>query len=42
MADEPAGDGADGIGGDHGDSLVEGFVDDQAPRLAEVARGDGR
>ena len=42
VADEPAGGGADGIGGDHGDSLVEGFVDDEPPRLAEVARGDGR
>ena len=39
---EPAGGGSDGIGGDHGDSLVEGFVDDEPPRLEEVARGDRR
>jgi len=37
-----AGSGADRVGRDHWDSLVEGFVGDQAPRLAEVARGDGR
>ena len=42
VADEPAGDGADGIGGDHGNSLVEGFVDHQPPRLEEVAGGDRR
>jgi hypothetical protein len=42
VADEPAGDGADGISGDHGNSLVEGFVDHQAPGLAEVAGGDRR
>ena len=34
--------GADGVGGDDGDSLVEGFVDDEPPRLEEVARGDRR
>ena len=39
---EAAGGGPDGVGGDHGDSLVEGFVDDEPPRLQEVARGDGR
>ncbi len=42
VLDEAACGGADGVGGDHGDSLVEGFVDDEAPRLQEVARGDRR
>ena len=42
VADEPAGGGADRGGGDHGHSLVEGFVDHQPPRLEEVARGDRR
>src|SRR5262249_10133810 len=32
----------DGVTGDHGYSLVERFVDDEAPRLKEVARGDRR
>src|SRR5829696_6286109 len=39
---EPAGGGSHGVGCDDGNSLVEGFVDDEAPRLAEVARGDRR
>src|SRR5689334_16445136 len=34
--------GSYGIGGDHGNSLVEGFVDDEAPRLQEVPGGDRR
>src|SRR3954452_11538063 len=34
--------GSYGIGGDHGNSLVEGFVDDEAPRLEKVARGERR
>ena len=42
VADEPAGGGPDRGGGDHGYSLVEGFVDHQPPRLEEVARGDRR
>ena len=42
VLDEPTRGGSDGIGGDHGDSLVEGFVDDEPPRLEEVARGDRR
>src|SRR5712692_7436005 len=34
-AREPAGDGADGIGCDHRQSLVHGFVDDEPPWLAK-------
>ncbi len=42
VADQAAGDRAHGGGGDHGSVLVEGFVHDKAPRLQEVAGGDGR
>ena len=40
MLHEPARGGSDGVCGDHGNSLVEGFVYDEAPRLQEVTRGD--
>ena len=33
MAHETAGGGPHCVGRDHGDSLVEGFVDDESPRL---------
>ena len=33
VAHEAAGGGPYGVGRDHGDSLVEGFVDDESPRL---------
>ena len=42
VAHETAGGGAHCVGGDHGDSLVEGFVDDEPPRLEEVTRGERR
>ena len=42
MAQQPAGDGADGIGCDDRQSLVHGFIDDEPPRLAEGARGNRR
>ena len=41
-AHESAGGGSDGVCGDHGNSLVEGFVDDEPPRLEKVARGNRR
>ena len=42
VAHEPAGGGADGVGGDDGEVLVHGFVGDEPPRLAEVAGGERR
>jgi hypothetical protein len=42
VAHEAAGGGADGGGGDDGKAQVHGFVADQAPRLPEGRRGDGR
>ena len=39
---EPSGGGAHGVCGDHWHSLVERFVDDEPPRLEEVARGNRR
>src|SRR3954468_20575985 len=42
VAHEPAGGGADLCGGDDGESLVHGFVGDEAPRLAEGRRAPRR
>ena len=41
-AHQPTGGGADGIGRDHGKSLVHGLVDNQPPRLAKGSRRDRR
>jgi hypothetical protein len=42
MADETAGGGSYSVGGNHGESLMEGFVDHEPPRLEEVACGERR